>query len=208
MLEDAVGASTGRPAAESETALAQIPLVSDDIANPVQLSLFADVAASRGDVLNVYRAMAHSPDLARRVSSVGAFLRRDSVLPARLREAVILATAAHWKCRYQQTDHEPIARATGLSRGDIEDLATSATPRDMSDVERQIVRYVRALLADGQPHLDLLGSFKPALDQQALVELHLLAGYYSMIAVFVNGLEIPPGPQEPPSETGPSTTRS
>jgi 4-carboxymuconolactone decarboxylase len=192
MLEDPLGVESGRMASSERPG--EVSLVSDEVANPAQLELFAEVAAARGDVLNVYRAMAHSPELARRVGSVGAFLRGESALPARLREAVILATAAHWDCAYQQIDHGLIGLAVGLSPAAIEDLGEGTEVRDISDLERDVLGYVRSLLADGRPRLELLRPLTRAFDEKSLVELHLLAGYYSMVAFFINGLAIPPGP--------------
>ncbi len=173
--------------------MARVRLVQEDEASAEQRATFAEVVGSRGKLGNLFRAMANSPELARRVAAVGAYLRYESCLPDRVREAVILAVAGRWDCAYERSEHEHIAAGLGLSAEALDALARGETPGGLSEQEEAAVRYAQALARDGRADERLLEPIRSALGDAGVVELHLLAGYYSMLALFLNGLEVPVG---------------
>ena len=170
--------------------MARVPLVAPEDASAEQRAAFAVVAARRGRVANLFRAMAHSPEATRRVGDLGSFLRFESSLPGRLREAVILAVSARWRCGYERAQHEPLARALGLSDAALAELRRGRVPAELGPAEAAAVRYARALARGGRAPEELLVPLRRALDERGLVELHLLVGYYSLLALFLNGLEV------------------
>jgi 4-carboxymuconolactone decarboxylase len=170
--------------------MARVTLVAPEQASAEQQAAFTVVAAQRGRVGNLFRAMVHSPELAGRVGQVGAYLRYDASLPDRLRESVILAVSRHWHAEYERQQHEVIARGFGLSDAAMADLRAGQVPTDVSPLEGAAVRYAQALLRDGQGTADLLQPLVGELGERGLVELHILVGYYSMIGLFLNGLQV------------------
>ena len=168
-----------------------IPLVTDDVATLEQRALFREVSASRGAVPDLFRAMAHSPEVAKRLSALGHTLKYESTLSDRLRESVILAMAGRWDARYVRNDHELLGRRHGLTEEAVARLAAAEPPNDAPPLERDAVRYLVDLAISGRPRPDLLGRLAEQLDHRALVDLHVLAGYYTMVALFLNGLAVP-----------------
>ena len=64
----------------------------------------------------MYRSLLNHPELTRRVSDLGTFLRFGAgTLPAAVRELVILWLARRVGAAYEWVKHEPLARAAGLS---------------------------------------------------------------------------------------------
>jgi 4-carboxymuconolactone decarboxylase len=172
--------------------MARVALVEPDSASDEQRAAFEVVAAQRGRIGSLWRAMAHSPEAMRRVGQVGAFLRYDSHLPDRLREAVILAISGRWQCVYERGAHEPIAARLGLSEQALLALRGGEVPDELSELEAAAVRYAQALAREGRASGELLAAVQAAGGDQLVVELHLLAGYYTLLALFLNGLEVEP----------------
>jgi 4-carboxymuconolactone decarboxylase len=178
--------------------MARVTLVAPEAATPEQQAAFAEVARQRGSVGNLFRAMAHSPEATRRLGALGAFLRFEAALPPLLREAVILAVAGRWGCAYEQHQHVSIATELGLDEATVAALAEGRTG-DLPPLEAIAVRYAVALSRDGRADAATAERLRAALGERGLVELTVLVGYYSMLALFLNGLEVevevdPPSP--------------
>jgi 4-carboxymuconolactone decarboxylase len=172
--------------------MARVPLIAPETATPEQQAAFAEVGASRGGVGNLWRALAHSPALMQRIGATGAYLRFESVLPAAVRETVILAVAGRWDCAYEQAHHHPLAARHGL------DAAASAAldagqpppPGSVPPLTAAAIRYAHALTRDGRADGALADELRAGLGDQGLVELTGLVAYYSMLALILNGLAV------------------
>jgi 4-carboxymuconolactone decarboxylase len=160
--------------------MARVRLVGPEAATSAQQAAFAEVGAQRGTVPNLFRAMAHSPEITRRIGAVGAFVRFDTDLPPRLRETVILAVAGRWGCAYEELHHRPLAARLGVDAASIDALLTGA-PSDeqlgaLAPLEATAVRYGLALVRDGQAPAALADELRAALGERGLVELTALVG--------------------------------
>jgi 4-carboxymuconolactone decarboxylase len=181
--------------------MARVRLVGLEGATSEQQVAFSEVGAQRGGVANLFRALAHSPEATRRIGAVGAFLRFDADLPARLREVVILAIAGRWGCGYEALHHRPLAARLGVEAATVDALLTGA-PADerlatLEPLEATAVRYGLALVRDGQAPAALADELRGALGERGLVELTALVGYYTMLAMILNGLEVDFDPEPP-----------
>lgn len=137
--------------------------------------------------LNIFRTLAVHPKLLRSWLPLGGRLLQGSTLDARLRELVILRTAARCGSDYEWGQHVAIGRDAGLS--DEEILACAASGPDAiavsswSAVERHLLGAVDELLgahcvADPTWRA-LVGS---GWSDSQLVELTMLVGHYAMLA--------------------------
>jgi 4-carboxymuconolactone decarboxylase len=172
--------------------MAHVSLVAPEAATAEQQAAFAEVGASRGGVGNLWRALAHGPELMRRVGATGAYLRFESVLPATLRETVILAVAGRWDCAYEQAHHHPLAVRHGLDGTAIAALDAGRLPEPgtVPPLTAAAVAYAQALTRDGRADPALARELRAGLGEQGLVELTGLVAYYSMLALILNGLEV------------------
>lgn len=181
--------------------MARVPLVAPEAATAAQQAAFAEVAATRGNVGNLWRALAHSPELARRIGAVGAYLRYESALPAPLREAVTLAVAARWGCAYERAQHRGLAARQGLDAATLAalDAGEAPAPGALTPLAVAAVRYAQALARDGRVDAALTDELRQGLGEPGLVELTALVGYYSMLALILNGLEVDLDAAPPPA---------
>src|SRR4029078_9983647 len=82
----------------------------------------AIAAGPRGVVVGALRVWLHSPELAERAQSLGAFCRYSTSLPQRLSELAILVTGAHWRAGFEWHTHAPLAIAAGVPADAVEDM--------------------------------------------------------------------------------------
>src|SRR5258707_12892638 len=125
-------------------------------------------------------AWLNSPEMARHATRLGAFLRFDTVFPAKLSEIAILVTARHWTSHYEWYAHKRLALKGGMDPEIIEDIRNRRTPR-FDDPKGQMIYDVAKSLHEGH------GLSRPLSDEavQALtlrgrVETIGLSGEYTM----------------------------
>jgi len=171
--------------------VARLPLAQRDTLGAHAQLIFDDIAASRGKVAKVFRAMLHSPPLAERVSRLGHYLRFDSKLPADLRELCILVVAAEVGCVYEWRYHEPLARSAGLDAATIDSLRRGHD--GVLDPERRaLAGYCRAVANRGPIDTQLFAAVRDLLGEAQLTDVTILAGYYAMLAGLIASFEIEP----------------
>jgi 4-carboxymuconolactone decarboxylase len=82
------------------------------------------VSGVRGQLIGPLRAVIHSPDLARRWSRLGEYLRFSTLLPKKLNELAIIVTGRRWNSQLEFHIHAEAAKAAGLDPVCIEAGAT------------------------------------------------------------------------------------
>ena len=87
------------------------------------------IASKRGSPPPPMMAWLNSPEMARHATRLGAFLRFDTVFPAKLSEIAILVTARHWTSHYEWYAHKRLALKGGMDPQIIEDIRNRRTPR-------------------------------------------------------------------------------
>jgi 4-carboxymuconolactone decarboxylase len=153
----------------------------------------AIAAGPRGRVRGPFLALLHCPELADPLQKLGKALRFEGSLPAPLREFLILCVAHHWHCAYEWAVHAEEARKAGLARPLIESIRTPGPPAGAPSEFVLARAYAHQLLAEGTAskgtYADALACWGP----ERLVEITVLVGYYSLLAMTLNahGIEAP-----------------
>jgi 4-carboxymuconolactone decarboxylase len=149
------------------------------------------IAESRGHVVGPFTVLLHSPELARRVAHLGAYVRFESMLPADVRELVILSLARAMSCEFEWAAHVPIARKAG-----VRDEAIAAIRErrldGLTDAERDVVRYVTALIEEKRVDEEMFRQLERRFGVEGVVVLTASAGYYGMLACVLNAFEVEP----------------
>jgi 4-carboxymuconolactone decarboxylase len=177
--------------------MARLPLVADD-ASPEVSAAYAEIARSRGRVLNVFRALAHAPDGLRRLAAVGEYARFRAELPARLRELAILAAAATNRCQYEWTQHAPLATAAGVTAGEMEALAARRVPTGLTPLERATVECAHDLLERRRVRDGTFAVLRAHLEPRQLTDLVLVVAYYTALGLMLNAFEVDLEPGQRP----------
>src|SRR5690242_16191660 len=94
-----------------------------------QRSIYEEsIASKRGKPPPPMMAWLSSPEMARHATRLGAFLRFDTVFPAKLSEIAILVTARHWTSHYEWYAHRRLALQGGLDPNIIDAIRDRRTP--------------------------------------------------------------------------------
>src|SRR5436309_11614898 len=95
------------------------------------------VSGVRGRLVGPLRAVIHSPDLARRWSRLGEYLRFSTCLPKKLNELAILVTGRRWNSQLEFHIHAEAAIAAGLDPACVEAIRLAHAPAfdDEADLE-------------------------------------------------------------------------
>ncbi len=153
----------------------------------------------RGGLSGPFVPLLRSPELMSRLQKVGAYLRFESALPARLRELAILVTARFWTQQYEWHFHEPLALRAGVAPATVRALAEGRRPDGMAEEEEAVFD-----LCDGLHRSHAVGDRVWAravacVGEPGVVDLVGLAGYYATLAMVMNAARTPlPAGAAPP----------
>ncbi len=144
---------------------------------------------ARDGILNIFRALSHSPEAMRRFMKLGSYVLGEGRLDARLRELAILR--AGWECRspYEFSQHIAFGRRVGLSDAQIRGVGAPHTglfePREMA-----VLAYAGELSSASSVSDAAYGAVAAFLDDEEMVELTLTIGYYNMVSRFLNAMQV------------------
>lgn len=169
-----------------------IPLIEDrESLDAEGQTAWDHVASSRGRIVGPYKALLHSPELARRVADLGTFIRFESVLPGTVRELAIISTARVLDCRFEWAAHSEIARQEGVREEAIAAIR-ERTSDGLTEDEAEIWDYANQLLAAHRSKPETVAALERRYGLRGLVELTGTIGYYSCIAATLNGFDVEP----------------
>jgi len=153
----------------------------------------------RGKLVGPLRAVIHSPDLARRWSRLGEYLRFSTVLPKKLNELAIIVTGRRWNSQIEFHIHSEAAKAAGLDPACIEAIRVAQPPAFADEAEAEVYEFTRQLLQTGTVEPSLYAAVKTRFGERGVVELTGVVGYYTMVSMTLNAHEIPlPDGAKPP----------
>jgi len=142
-------------------------------------ALVDDVGALAGP----FNAMLLQPDLGAALQALGAAIRYQGALPARIRELAILVVAGHWSSAFEQHAHEAAGRRAGLSEEELAAVRAGEEPALADPAERAAVRAVRALVQGGDLDDEAYARAVAQLGEAGVFELTTLVGYYATLAL-------------------------
>ncbi len=164
-----------------DTIMALVSYVTNQDAAEKIKPVFEGMEKKIGVVPNVFRAMAHNPEM------LEAFLALNSTLPktqlnGRLRELAYIKTSELNGCDYCLHHHRGMGKKAGLNDRQLAETANFETSDAYDDVERDVLRYAEEVTR----HIDvddvLAARLKETLGDRELVELAMTVG----IANFTN----------------------
>jgi 4-carboxymuconolactone decarboxylase len=167
---------------------------------PEAQRLYDQLMGKRGRVDGMYRSLLNHPELTRRVSDLGTFLRFGAgVLPDAVRELVILWLARRLNAAYEWVKHEPPARVAGLPDATIAALRAGQEPQGLNPLQAAALSVARCALELQSIPPDLQDTVTRLAGMEGLIELVVLVGFYRMIAgvIFTFDVPLPPGATAP-----------
>lgn len=176
--------------------MSRLPNVTRDGLSPEDQKIWDRIAAVRVGVRTgaggPFGVLMHLPALADRVAALEDYFRFDAALPAVDRELVILAAAREMGARYAWVRHEARGREVGTRTEAIETVRANGSLDKLTPRERLLVEIVRSLLRERRLSDELFAHALAELGRQQLIETVTLTGHYGLVALVVNGFDVPP----------------
>jgi alkylhydroperoxidase family enzyme len=176
--------------------MARVPYLNREDLPEADREIFDRLVEERGrPVGNIFRTLAHTPNLLRRFVALGGHLRNRTTLDPKLRELAILTVGRLTGAEYEFVHHWNLALRVGVPREKLERLADFEDQKLFDDRERAVIRY--AVEATNSVNVsdatfDALRSF---LDHRGILELVQNVAYYNMVVRILVPLavELEPG---------------
>jgi alkylhydroperoxidase family enzyme len=160
-----------------------------------------DLAPEHRDLLarniNLFRAMAHSPDGAQAFNALGRFIRFNSRLDPRLREMAILQVGYITRSVYEYTHHIKIGRDFGVSDDDIRAIAaeTAGQPTTLEPLTKAVLQAAREMTQGLAASDEAFTALKQGLDNERLTDLVLIIAFYNAVVRFLATMQIDNEPE-------------
>lgn len=146
--------------------------------------------------LNIFRTLNHNPLLAKGFLALGGHLLSGGVLPARVRELVILRVGFRAASEYEFGQHTRLARDAGLTDEEIRRL-TDAGLSGWNDDDRALLELADELCDDDLVSAPTWQRLSARWSDSELLELLVLAGYYRLVSGMLNSVGVALEPDAP-----------
>lgn len=156
----------------------------------------AIVSGPRGKFGGPFPALLHCPEIADQVQALGATLRFDGKLSARLREVAILTIARDWRCIVEWDAHVTIAEREGMDMNLVRAIRDDDVLDDMPDDVCAVLALCRELTDTRFVSDTTYRQAVNAIGREGVVELTVLIGYFTTLSMILNTFEVAPDPAD------------
>jgi AhpD family alkylhydroperoxidase len=186
-----------RPACNGRNAsgkfMARVRLLEEDEAADSAEFIEKVRSGRRGNLLNIYRLLLHSPPLASAWFDLLNAVRWKTKLDGRLREIVIIRIAYLNDGQYCLVQHIPaLALADGMTLVECDALAEWRATSLFSESERAALAFTDAMTRDIRVPDDVFADVRRHFDERQIVELSVLIGAYNMHTRVQEALQLDP----------------
>ena len=170
--------------------MSRVQMVQMDQAQSAVKELYNRIEENGASVLNLYRVLAHNPDVMRNFLRFGSSLITRTELAPKLRELVILRVAKLTGSEYEWAQHYPIALEVGVSCEQAETISLWSDSANFSDEERTVLQYADEVAQNVEVQDETFRALYQHLNEQSIVELTLSIGFWGMVARFLVPLQV------------------
>jgi 4-carboxymuconolactone decarboxylase len=135
----------------------------------------------------------HAPEWAERVAHLGTLVRWEGTLELRTRTLAALVVGLHFQAQYVWGIQGVIGAERGVPRSTI-DAIREGRSNGIPPEDLQIIEFTRELLSKNRVSSALADAVMERLGADQYVQLTTCIGYYAMLAMTVNGVELEPNP--------------
>jgi len=151
------------------------------------------IIRTRGHVSELFQVLLHTPDVADRMATVGAFILYETELPPALRALVWLVTARELDCEYAWAGSVHHARAADLPQALSDALLRGEPPAGVTQPQATAIAFCQELMRGNHHICD--ATYNAAIKHfgvPATIQIAATLGYFAMICCVANAFELLP----------------
>src|SRR5579863_7701566 len=174
---------------------------------PDLAALFDKVFAQRGNVPNMFRVMAHRPEIYATMQAHFAAVLSTGTVSTKLKELIIVRTSQVNQTPYCLASHTILARNLGWSDDQLAHLADWQSRNDFTPAEKAALRLADTVTRDAHAVTDeQFAELRSFYSEGEIVELLCAIGLFNYFNRFNNALRMEPtnpgegGPEAPQPE--------
>lgn len=144
---------------------------------------------------NIFRTLAHTPNLLRRFLALGGEMRNGTALDPKLRELALMTVGRLTNAEYEFTHHWNLSLRVGVRHEQLEHLAEFEKSPLFNEQERAVMRYAAEATQNVKVSDATFDALRKFLDTRRLMDLVQNVAFYNMVVrVLVPlGVEVEPG---------------
>ena len=177
--------------------------VSPEVANR-----YDKVFAQRGNVPNMFRVMAHRPEIFSTMQDHFAAVLNTGTVPTKLKELIIVRTSQVNQTPYCLASHTILARSLGWSDDQLSHLAEWQQRDDFTPAEKAALRLAETVTRNANAVTDeQFAELRGFYSEGEIVELLCAIGLFNYFNRFNNALMMEPtrpGEGAPPTHDAPT----
>jgi 4-carboxymuconolactone decarboxylase len=181
--------------------MARLPIATRESVPEVQRALFDELVQRMGSVprYGPGSVMIHVPEAHRWATGLNDYLRTRSSLPKKVQELAMLVTARALDCQHIWNAHAASARQAGVPAGLVNALRDRQALPELAPDEAAVVHYGQEFFRSHRVSPEAFQAAHEQFGRQGVVELSLILGNYSLLALLINACEtdLPPDRTEP-----------
>ncbi len=170
--------------------MARISFLAKEQAAPKIRERFQKMEDNGFRILNLFKVMAHSPEVGINFLRLGNAILMKGTLPPKLRELAILRVGNIYQANYEFTQHTPLGLQAGVKREQIDALSNWETSGKFDGQEQAILRYTDEVSKSIRVKDETFTAVRSFLSEEGIVELTTTIGYYGMVCRILESLQI------------------
>ena len=161
--------------------------------SPSAVTIYDRYLRDRGNVPNMFRTMAHRPEIFETIIAHMEAVLNTGTLPKALKELVIVRTSQLNRTPYCLASHTTIARKLGWSETQIETLRDAAGSKEFSEREKVAIHLAEVMTLDAHSYSEAeFARLRSFYSEGEIVELMAAIGLFNYFNRFNDLLEMEP----------------
>jgi uncharacterized peroxidase-related enzyme len=156
-------------------------------------ALYDKIYAQRGNVPNMFRTMAHRPEIFSTMMAHFSAVLNTGTVSTKLKELIIVRTSQINVTPYCLASHTTLARGLGWTDDQLDHLSDWRTRTDFSQAEKAALRLAETVTRDANSLTDeQFSELKSFFSDGEIVELLCAIGLFNYFNRFNNALRMEP----------------
>ncbi len=168
------------------------PITSKDQADPKDHAVVDAITASRGVLGGPLSLFMYCPEMAGRVSHLGAYVRFEAEIDQRVRTLAAMTVAREFDAVYVWGAQSAGARSLGVPESTI-DAVRAKHANGVPAEDAAIIEFTQQLVRNHRVSDAAIAAMRQRFGDKGLIELTGTIGYYTMLAMTVNACELEAG---------------